>query len=129
MKLEHIALNLPDPRAAAAWYAENLGLTILKANSAEPFIHFLAADGGGMLEFYNNSRGTLPDYASMSPFTLHLAFAADDITAAWERLLAAGATAAGEIETTPAGDQIVFLRDPWGVSLQLVSRRVPMAGV
>ena len=25
MKLEHVALNLPDPQAAAAWYAENLG--------------------------------------------------------------------------------------------------------
>ena len=126
MKLEHTALNLPDPQAAAAWYAENLGLTILKANSAEPFIHFLADDAGGMLEFYSNSGGAIPDYASMSPFTLHLAFSADNITAVWEQLLAAGATAAGEIETTPAGDQIVFLRDPWGVSLQLVSRRTAL---
>ena len=126
MKLEHVALNLPDPQAAAAWYAENLGLTIVKVNNAEPFIHFLADDGGGMLEFYSNPRGAVPDYASMSPFTLHLAFATDDITAGWERLLAAGATAAGELETTPAGDQIVFLRDPWGVSLQLVSRRTSL---
>ena len=126
MKLEHTALNLPDPQAAAAWYAENLGLTIVKANSTEPFIHFLADDAGGMLEFYSNSGGTVPDYASMSPFTLHLAFAAADIEATWERLLAAGATAAGELETTPAGDRIVFLRDPWGVSLQLVSRRAPL---
>ncbi len=126
MKLEHVALNLPDPQAAAAWYAENLGLTIVKANNAEPFIHFLADDAGGMLEFYSNPRGAVPDYASMSPFTLHLAFATDDITAGWERLLAAGATAAGELETTPAGDQIVFLRDPWGVSLQLVSRRTSL---
>ena len=126
MKLEHVALNLPDPQAAAAWYAENLGLTIVKANNAEPFIHFLADDGGGMLEFYSNPRGAVPDYASMSPFTLHLAFAAADIEATRERLLAAGATAAGELETTPAGDQIVFLRDPWGVSLQLVSRRTSL---
>ena len=126
MKLEHTALNLPDPQAAAAWYAENLGLTIVKANSAEPFIHFLADDAGGMLEFYSNPGSAIPDYASMSPFTLHLAFSADNITAVWEQLLAAGATAAGELETTPAGDRIVFLRDPWGVSLQLVSRRTAL---
>ncbi len=126
MNLEHTALNLPDPQAAAAWYAENLGLSIVKANDTEPFVHFLADEGGSMLEFYSNSGGEVPDYASMSPFTLHLAFSADDIGTVWERLLGAGATAVGEIETTPAGDHIVFLRDPWGVSVQLVSRRIPL---
>ena len=122
MNLEHVAVNLPDPQAAAAWYAENLGLKLVKASDAAPFAHFLADEGGSMLEFYNNPGGAVPDYASMSPFTLHLAFSADDIKADWERLLSAGATAAGEIETTPAGDRLVFLRDPWGVSMQLVSR-------
>lgn len=126
MNLEHVAVNLPDPQAAATWYAENLGLKIVKAADAAPFVHFLADDSGSMLEFYNNPGGAVPDYASMSPFTLHLAFSADDIGAVWERLLGAGATAAGEIETTPAGDRIVFLRDPWGVNLQLVSRRKPL---
>ena len=122
MNLEHVALNLPDPQAAAAWYAENFGLKIVKATGTEPFVHFLADDSGSMLEFYNNPGGAIPDYGGMSPFTLHLAFSADDIEVTWERLLSAGATAADEIETTPAGDRIVFLRDPWGVSLQLVSR-------
>ena len=126
MNLEHVALNLPDPQAAAAWYAENLGLKLVKAADTAPFAHFLADDSGSMLEFYNNPGGAVPDYGGMSPFTLHLAFSAEDIEAVWERLLSAGATAAGEIETTPAGDRIVFLRDPWGVSLQLVNRRKPL---
>lgn len=126
MKLEHIALNLPDPQAAAAWYAENLGLRIVKANGNAPFEHFLADEGGSVLEFYNNPAAERPNYAAMNPFTLHLAFATEDIIAAHERLLAAGAAAAGAVETTPVGDQIVFLRDPWGVALQLVSRKVPL---
>ncbi len=126
MTLEHVAINLSDPQAAAAWYAENLGLKIVKASDTAPFVHFLADDSGSMLEFYNNPGGAVPDYGGMSPFTLHLAFSADDIGATWERLLGAGATAAGEIETTPVGDRIVFLRDPWGVSLQLVSRHKPL---
>lgn len=126
MKLEHVALNLPDPKAAAAWYAENLGLRIVKANDAAPFEHFLADDGGSVLEFYNNPAAELPDYAAMNPFTLHLAFTADDIAATYENLLGAGATTAGEMVTTPVGDQIVFLRDPLGVALQLVSRRKPL---
>lgn len=126
MKLEHVALNLPDPRAAAAWYAENLGLHIVKAGDAAPFAHFLADEGEGMLEFYRNAAGELPDYASLSPFTLHLAFATDDVEGTRQKLLDAGATVAGEIETTPVGDRIVFLRDPWGVALQLVRRREPL---
>ena len=126
MKLEHVALNLPDPKAAAAWYTENLGLRTVKTNDTAPFEHFLADDVGSMLEFYNNPAAALPDYAAMNPFTLHLAFATDDITATQERLLGAGATTAGDIVTTPAGDRIVSLRDPWGVTLQLVSRGVPL---
>jgi hypothetical protein len=27
---------------------------------------------------------------------------------------------------TPAGDELVMLRDPWGVALQLVKRAQPM---
>ena len=125
MKLEHIAINLSDPQAAARWYAEHLGLQLLLENSTPPFIHFLSDAEGGMLEFYSNPQGAVPDYRTMSPFTLHLAFTVTAIAAARERLLAAGASAEGEITTTPAGDQLAFLRDPWGVPLQLVKRREP----
>ena len=126
MKLEHVAVNLSDPQAAAAWYAEHLGLRIVKETDTAPFVHFLADEGGSMLEFYSNPAGDLPDYAAMSPFTLHLAFTVRDIEVAFEKLLAAGATAAGKLEHTPAGDQIVFLRDPWGLTLQLVWRHTPL---
>ena len=124
MKLEHIALNLPEPQAAARWYAENFGLSVVRESDASPFVHFLADDGGSMLEFYRNPAAEPSDYAEMSPFTLHLAFTTEDILATHEKLRAAGAVAAGEVETTPAGDQIVFLRDPWGVAVQLVSRKL-----
>jgi hypothetical protein len=33
-----------------------------------------------------------------------------------------------EIVTTPAGDQLVFLRDPWGVTVQLAKRGTPLVG-
>jgi uncharacterized glyoxalase superfamily protein PhnB len=58
---------------------------------------------------------------------LHLAFASDDdMQAQRARLLAAGATPAGDISTTPAGDQLAMLRDPWGFAIQLAKRRQPM---
>lgn len=126
MKLEHVALNVPDAREAAAWYAEHLGLRVVKADTAAPHIHFLADGEGSMLEVYSNPVAATPDYASQDPVTLHLAFLVEDMAGERERLLKAGARAEGEAETTPAGDEIAFLRDPWGVTLQLVKRARPL---
>ena len=126
MKLEHVALNVPDPQAAAAWYAENLNLRVVKASSTGPFIQFLADEDGSMLEFYNNPAGAVPDYQAMSPLTLHLAFTVEDISAAHQKLVSNGATLEGDVQTTAEGDQLVFLRDPWGVTLQLVKRSRPL---
>jgi len=39
-----------------------------------------------------------------------------------ERLIQAGATPDGEINNTPSGDKLCFLRDPWQVTVQLVQR-------
>ena len=125
MHLEHVALNLPEPVDAAQWYANNLKMRIVKKVDEAPFMTFVADSKGGMLEFYSNPNGPVPDYAAMSPYTLHLAFAVDDIEAERDRLLSAGATDAGEIETTPGGDRLLFLRDPWGVPLQLLTRAEP----
>jgi catechol 2,3-dioxygenase-like lactoylglutathione lyase family enzyme len=123
MNLEHIALNVPDARAAADWYEEHLGMEIVKRSEDPPYIHFLRDDDGSMIELYSNPAGAVPEYGEMSPFTLHLAFAVEDMAAEHERLLTAGATSIGPIETTPAGDLLAFLRDPWGVTVQLVRRK------
>jgi glyoxylase I family protein len=120
--LEHIALNIPEPKAAASWYAKHLGLRMVRSIETAPFIHFLADDKGSLIEVYHNPLGKVPDYAQMSPYTLHLAFSSGDIAADSDRLVAAGANRAGELETTAVGDQLLFLRDPWGVCIQLVKR-------
>jgi glyoxylase I family protein len=122
MTLEHIALNIPEPKAAAGWYTQHLGLRVVRSIEVAPFIHFLADDKGSLIEIYYNPLGEVPNYAQLSPYTLHLAFSSGDIPADSERLVAAGASRAGELETTAAGDQLLFLRDPWGVCIQLVKR-------
>lgn len=93
------------------------------------FMHFLR-DGAGtsMLEFYRNPRVAVPDYRSMDPMLVHVAFASADPAADRDRLVAAGATIADDLVRTPAGDDLVMLRDPWGVALQLVKRAQPMHG-
>ena len=55
-----------------------------------------------------------------------MAFVSEDIQADLDRLIAAGATAEGGIADLPGGDTMAFLRDPWGLTLQLVKRRESM---
>lgn len=123
MKIEHIAFNVPDAVKAAQWYVEHLGMRIVRSSNESPYIHFIAdSTGQTVLELYSNPAVPTPDYATMHPFSLHIAFVVDDIETTKVRLAAAGATLDGETTTTPAGDQLAFVRDPWGVTLQLAKR-------
>ena len=127
MKLEHVAINVPDPRAMGKWYADNLGMTIVRQQGEPPYATFISDGSGGIIEIYKNDAADVPDYGSISPFILHFAFLANDIEAVHASLVEAGATPEGEINTTPAGDKLAFLRDPWGVVVQLVQRKTPLA--
>ncbi len=125
MKFEHFALNVPDVRAAAAWYVAQLGLKVLRARPDAPFTHFLADDSGRVfLELYTNPADPLPDYPAQHPLRMHVAFAVADAKAEQVRLVRAGATLATE-EVLPDGTRLVMLRDPWGVPVQLCQRAQP----
>ena len=126
MQMEHVAYPVDDPAAVAAWYCRHLGFRVKRKLDAAPFTHFLADDSGMMLEIYNNPRVAVPDYAAMDPLLLHVAFSSDDVTGERDRLVAAGATVADDVLTTPAGDEMVMLRDPWGLAIQFITRRDPM---
>lgn len=127
MKIEHAAYQVSDPVKMADWYVAHLGMTLKRAQATAPFGRFLADSGNHvMLEFYYNPQVSLPDYHAIDPLVLHLAFSTDTISATRQRLIEAGATAVGEIQTSPAGDQLAMLRDPWGFAVQLVTRAEPM---
>jgi catechol 2,3-dioxygenase-like lactoylglutathione lyase family enzyme len=129
MKIEHAAYQVEDPAAMAQWYVAHLGLTLVRAQDAPPFGQFLADDGGAvMLELYRHPLLSVPDYRSMDPLTLHIAFVADDVAAVRTRLIAAGATPEGESATNAGGDHLAMLRDPWGLAIQFVRRKVAMIG-
>ena len=127
VRLEHVGLNVADPVKAAKWYVDNLGMKVLREGPAPINARFLA-DGAGnmMLELYHNPPEAVPNYASMDPLLLHVAFMVDDVDAIRSKLIAAGATAVGEVTTTPAGDKLAMLRDPWGLAIQFVRRADPM---
>ncbi len=127
MRIEHIAFNVKNPPAVAAWYRDNLGMTIAREFGGAAQTTFLAAETGHvLLEVYNNPPNAVPDYASMDPLLFHIAFECHDIEGDSRRLIAAGATTAAARSSTASGDAIMMLRDPWGLAIQLVQRKSPM---
>ncbi len=127
MLIEHIAFNVVDPVAQARWYNEHLGLRTVRSVDVAPYTKFLADSADRVvLEFYHHAKEPVPDYRSLGPLSLHIAIAAKNVPTERERLLAAGCYPAGEIKTTEIGDVMTFVRDPWGLAIQLVSRKIPL---
>lgn len=121
--IEHIALNVRHSASMAEWYERHLGMRVVRAFGPPDHGRFLAdAAGRTVLELYSKPEVPVPDYAALHPMTWHVAFAVPDVPDVRRRLLAAGATVVGEVDTTK-GDVLAMLRDPWGVCLQLVQRK------
>jgi len=126
LRLEHVALNVADPRAIADWYVAHLGMRIVRRVEGPPHTRFLAdAAGTTVVEIYENRDATIPDYAAMDPLVLHLAFATHDPDRDRDALVQAGATAVSD-GRLPDGSRLVMLRDPWGLALQLCARVTPL---
>jgi len=127
IRIEHVALNVKDPVAMAEWYCRHLGMRIVRKGPAPANARFIS-DGGKniMLELYNNPPDAVPDYASIDPLVLHIAFMVEDVKGIREKLIAAGATPIGDVSIIPSGDEIAMLRDPWGVAIQFIKRAEPM---
>jgi catechol 2,3-dioxygenase-like lactoylglutathione lyase family enzyme len=127
LNVEHVACNVTDPVAMAAWYVEHLGMRVVRRVQTPPYMHFLAdADGRAVIEIYSNpTADPVPDYAAMHPLRFHLAFAAPDPDAARAELVAAGATFVDE-QALADGSRLLMLRDPWGLPLQLCKRTTPL---
>lgn len=125
MRIEHLAFNVADPVAVAAWYVKHCGLEVVRHLPHAHETHFLADSGTTVLEIYHNPPGQVPDYRSMDPLLFHLALASDDPSSDAARLAAAGASMVGETRL-PDGSLLVMLRDPWGLALQLCRRATPL---
>lgn len=127
MKIEHLAFNVPEASRMAHWYVENLGLKIVRNIGDPNQTTFIGDDDSEtVIEIYTNPAADIPDYASINPLILHIAFAVPDIDAERQRLVAAGASVEGATNTLPNGDQLAFLRDPWGMTIQLTQRVNPL---
>jgi glyoxylase I family protein len=126
MNIEHIAINVGDPVALADWYERHLGMHVVRQVDNSPFTRFIADSAGRVvLEAYHQDA-PVPDYAAQHHFVFHIAFVTGDVAAERARLLTAGATAVTDVTRSPDGDVMTFLRDPWGIVIQLVRRGRPL---
>ena len=127
LNVEHVAWQVKDPDAVAAWYGKHLGFRVARRNNDPACTHFIAdASGNVLVEIYNNAAASVPAYADQHPLVLHLAFASDDPAGDRDALLGAGCTVAEDLRQTPAGDTLVMLRDPFGFAIQLCKRATPI---
>ena len=126
LRLEHVALNVTDPRAVADWYVAHLGMRIVRRVEGPPHTRFLAdAAGATVIELYENPAARIPDYRCMDPLELHLAFDSGDPDTDSDALVQAGAMALSDA-VLPDGSRLLMLRDPWGLALQLCARATPL---
>ena len=126
MKIEHFAYQVKDPAATGVWYCKYLGFTVKRAKDEPVCVRFLADESNeSMLEIYNNPKVDTPDYKSMDPLLLHIAFVCSDVNGTAKRLVEAGATLISGAEKLN-GDELAMLRDPWGLAIQLCKRGKPM---
>lgn len=125
MKLEHIAFNVADPVAMAAWYGDHCGLRVVR-HLPEPFqTHFLADENASIIEIYCNPPEEVPEYWAMHPLLFHLALESKDAVADSKRLSCVGATIVDEVRL-PDSSHLIMMRDPWGLSLQICQRPIAL---
>jgi len=126
LTIEHVAFNVVDPAAIAAWYVQHLGMRVVRQSAVPPYIHFVADAGGRtVIELYSNPIDAIPDYASMHPLRLHVAFATADPDGSRDALVAAGASVIDDLNRDD-GTRLIMLRDPWGLAIQLCKRPQPL---
>jgi len=101
-------------------------MQVVRHVDVAPFTRFIADSAGRVvLEVYHQDA-PVPDYASYHHFVFHVAFMTNDVAGVRAGLLAAGATPATEVTHSPDGDVMTFVRDPWGIVIQLVRRGRPL---
>lgn len=126
--VEHIAWQVQDPVAQAAWYVAHLGFRVLRGSQQGAAAHFLADSSGRVvIEIYRHPDLPEPDYAKGHPLALHLAVtAAGNPELFLGSLIGAGATLVTDFPAAKSGDRLAMVRDPWGFPLQLVSRHMAL---
>ena len=124
---EHVAFNVADHKAMAKWYTENLDMIVIrKVDKPDPTLFIADSEKHIMLELIHSTEYPVIDLFKIKHMSFHLGFVVKDLKATKEKLLKKKATLAEDIKTTISGDQVLMLRDPWGLPIQFVQRVKPL---
>jgi len=126
MVFEHFALNISNPLKFVEWYTTHCNMKIIKSMDVPPYTHFLAdKTGRSVIEVYLNNSAKIPDHSKNHYLEFHFAFKEENVSDLKNKLIAAGAEFLDEVKLDN-GTQIVTLRDPFGIPIQLCKRVPPL---
>ena len=119
-RLEHVGINVARAKWAdlIAFYENVFGWHIIRRQGDT--IVFIGDGEGGRMELIANDVDPLP-----VPHHVAFVLPLDQIEAAEAALKANGATC-NPIQSTPAGDKLLFFHDPAGNYMQIVARAKAM---
>jgi hypothetical protein len=128
MKVEHIGLIVKYPIDMGKWYVENLGFKMLRCigdnQHGASFIQ--DPEGNTVIEFGSLPESKPLDFHAFDPVQIHLAIECENPIQEAERLAKVGGNYLGECSGNEYPGEKVFVRDPWGLSIQLLNRKVKL---
>jgi uncharacterized glyoxalase superfamily protein PhnB len=126
VRLGYTIVYVPDVTASIEFYERAFGLT--RRFIADEGEYGELDTGGTTLSFsaYSVADTHLPDGVvhhdpTAAPAPFELAMVSDDVTAAFDQAVAAGATPVSEPAEQPWGQTVSWVRDPSGVLLEICS--------
>lgn len=126
MRFGYCIIYVPDPASALAFYEAAFGMTRRLLHESGDFAEL--ETGGTRLAFTSHRLGAQAVPIPYTPLDPHAAPAgfevtllADDVDAAFERAVAAGAEALSAPHDEPWGQRVSYVRDPVGVLIGIAS--------
>ena len=123
MTIEHLGLLVSNPIQMGKWYKENLGFQILReAGTDTDGVVFMEDDRGTVIEIGRLPEASPLDVKSLNPLAVHLAVQCSHPENEARRLVEAGAEMIGESPRNAYKGEKILVRDPWGLTIQVVNR-------
>ena len=124
MKIEHIGFCVKEPISIGHWYAENLGLRIIRelGDNSDGVVFLRDNSSGSIIEFgrIKDVEPFVPQYSN--PIQIHIAFECDDPYKTALLLQTKGGILVGESQRAEAKNERYIVKDPWGYTIQLINR-------
>lgn len=130
MKIEHIGFIVPEPVSMGEWYSENFSLGVLRklGNDEQGVVFLKDPESGTVLEFAKLKEIDPLPFRSLPDLQVHLAFESDNPLKTSGQLEKAGAEFIGESPKAEAENERFLLKDPWGMTIQIIKRKNSLEG-